>query len=179
MYGLVNRAIQQLVTERHGVETWDRIKAKAGVDEEIFIGSEGYPDELTYRLVAAASEVLGITPAQVLFAFGEHWVLRTAREEYADLLQAHGDTLKDFLLNLPNFHARVILILPKLKPPRFRVSDVSERSLVLHYMTHRPGLAPFVEGLLSGLAQMYNTPVSVTQIARVGEQGHDQFLVRW
>jgi two-component system chemotaxis sensor kinase CheA len=33
------------------------------------------PDEVTYKLVGAASEVLGIPPNQVLEAFGEYWII--------------------------------------------------------------------------------------------------------
>lgn len=88
MYGLVNKAIEDLVCSSHGVETWGRIKSKAGVDIEVFVSSEGYPDELTYNLVGAASEVLGISSEEALHAFGEHWVLYSGREGYGELSAA-------------------------------------------------------------------------------------------
>ena len=78
MYGMVNQAIEQMVCETHGEEAWEKIKEMAGIDVDVFISNEGYPDDYTYRLVAAASE-LSKTPAdEILEAFGEHWVLRTA-----------------------------------------------------------------------------------------------------
>ena len=75
MYGMVNKAVQDLLIANHGMEVWLRIKARAGVEDEVFISTQAYPDEVTYRLVGAASEVLGLSAAQVLHEFGRWWVL--------------------------------------------------------------------------------------------------------
>jgi hypothetical protein len=180
MYGMVNQAIEDMVCKVHGHETWELIKIKAGVDVDVFISNEGYPDDYTYRLVAAASEI-SQTPAEtILEAFGEHWILCTALDGYGDLMHAGGRNLKDFLTNLPNFHTRVVMIYPKLQPPHFKVSDVSENQLLLHYHTHRDGLSHFVVGLLRGLGKMFKTPTIVTQIAsRPDGADHDIFRVEW
>lgn len=180
MYGLVNRAIQDLVTNRFGLPTWEKVKRAAGVETEVFISNEGYPDEMTYRLVGAAVEVLGMSQHDVLVAFGEHWVLETAAKSYGPMLKAGGDTLKDFLCNLPNFHTRVAMIYPHLQPPRFECSDVTDVDLLLHYHTHRAGLTSFVIGLLHGLGTYFNCPCSSEVVARK-DQGadHDIFRVSW
>lgn len=180
MYGMVNIAVQELITERFGEATWQRIKSRAGCDVDVFISNEGYDDKLTYDLVAAASAELNLTPDQVLEAFGEHWILHTGRKGYGPLLAQTGKTLPEFLNNLPAFHARVLLILPNLKPPRFDVSNVTENSLHLHYHTFRPGLTAFMVGLLKGLGSMLNTPVTVAPISTRSEGfDHDTFLVTW
>ena len=62
MYGLVNKAIEGLVRDNHGDAAWRRIREKAGVTVEAFVSNEPYPDDITYRLVQAASEELA-TPA--------------------------------------------------------------------------------------------------------------------
>lgn len=180
MYGMVNKAVEEMVIGAHGPEAWDEIKRRAGVTEEVFIGNEGYDDDITYRLVGAASEFTGQPADQILFAFGEHWVLNTARTGYGPMMSAAGSTLGEFLLNLPRFHDRVALLYPNLVPPRFEISDRQPNSLRLHYITHRPGLTPFVRGLLSGLAQMFNTPAQVTlERSRADGGDTDIFLVAW
>lgn len=180
MYGMVNKAVEEMVCMRHGESTWERIKRHAGVDIEVFMTNEAYPDEITYRLVASASEVLELPAERILEAFGEHWALHTAREAYGGLLTAAGRTLPEFLRNLPNFHSRVAMIFPNLQPPRFECTDVGPDSLTLHYRTHRPGLARFVVGLMYGLGKMYSTPVSVRIVASRDEGAdHDVFDVRW
>jgi hypothetical protein len=180
MYGMVNRAIEDLVCEKFGEEAWEKIKAKSGVDVDVFVRSETYPDDMTYRLVGAASQVLGVDAGIVLETFGEHWVLCTARDGYGDLLDAAGKTLGEFLQNLPNFHSRVVLIFPNLQPPKFTCTEVAENSLHLHYYSHRPGLTPMVVGLLRGLGKMFETDVTSELVAsRAQGADHDEFLVRW
>jgi len=180
MYGMVNKALEDMITERFGEDLWEQVKQKAGVDIHAFVSNEGYPDEITYKLVGAAHEVLALSVTEILHEFGRHWVLKTAREGYGGLLDAGGDNLCEFLQNLPNFHARVSLIFPHLQPPNFSVTDVEESSLRLHYYSTRAGLAPFVIGLLDGLGEMFNTPVRSThEVVRGPQSDHDVFAVHW
>lgn len=180
MYGMVNKAIKDLIRSRFGDEVWARTRDMAGLDIDFFVGNEAYPDEVTYGLVSAASEVTGIPAHDVLIAFGEYWVLQTAREDYGALLSAGGKSLREFLLNLPNFHARIMLMFPKLEPPTFQVTDVQDQSVRLHYLTRRGGLAPFVIGILRGLAEMFGDQVEIEHELR-RDQGadHDVFLLNW
>lgn len=180
MYGMINGAIEEMVRMRHGDEAWARVRARAGVDVEVFMSTEAYPDDVTYRLVGAVSEELAAPMDDVLVAFGEHWITYTASEGYGGLLSATGSTLPEFLLDLPNFHARVAMIFPALQPPRFACSDVADDSLRLHYWTKRRGLAPFVVGLVRGLGRRFGTEVEVRLVeSRDAGADHDVFEVRW
>ena len=181
MYGMVNKAVEDMVCSMHGEARWEQVKERAGVDVDVFISNESYPDDMTYKLVGAASELSGIASAQILEAFGEHWVLKTARASYGELLNAGGKSLPEFLVNLPDFHARVSMIFPRLQPPRFKVSDITEHSLHLHYFTQRAGLAPFVIGLVKGLGKMFQTPIKSMRLIGARDQGadHDLFLIEW
>ena len=180
MYGLVNKAIEELVVTNYGEDKWEAIKARAGVDVEVFVSNEGYPDEITYNLVGAATEVLGAPARDILIAFGEHWVLKTASHSYGAMMRSGGQSLKEFLINLPNYHTRVQMIYPKLQPPRFECTDIGDDSLMLHYHTHRPGLADFVVGLVQGLGKLYHTPATATLIdSKAAGADHDVFEVRW
>jgi hypothetical protein len=180
MYGLVNKALEEMVISRHGEETWERIKKAAGVGVEVFISNEGYPDEVTYKLVGEVSDQLKVPAPQLLEEFGIHWVLKTAVEGYGDLMEAGGKTLGEFLQRLPTFHTNVALIFPHLNPPQFRCSDVDEHSLKLHYYSEREGLAPFVIGLLKGLTEHFRTPARIEHVTvREGDDDHDVFLIDW
>jgi len=180
MYGMVNKALEGSIRERWGEDSWERVRRRAGVDVEVFVSNDGYPDEMTYRLVGAASEEFGVTADELLEHFGVYWINRVALDCYGDLMRSGGRTMRDFLINLPNFHTRVRLFFPHLAPPQFRCSDVAEGGLRFHYYSHRPGLAPFVMGLLRGLGEMFRTPVEV-RLDRGRERGadHDEFIVSW
>ena len=180
MYGLVNKAIEDLVVSSFGEDKWEAIKTKAGVDVEVFVSNEAYPDDITYNLVGAASEVLATPARDILIAFGEHWVLKTASHGYGAMMRSGGQSLKEFLINLPNFHTRVQMIYPNLQPPRFECTDIAEDTLRLHYHTHRPGLADFVVGLVQGLGKLYQTPATATLVeSKADGADHDVFEVRW
>lgn len=180
MYGMVNKAIEDMVCTNHGEACWERIKRRAGIDVEVFIGNESYDDVCTYHLVAAAAAELGLAPEGVLEAFGRHWVSYTAENGYQALMAAGGDSVGEFLANLPNLHTRVIMLYPKLVPPRFECSDITERSLLLHYHSHRVGLTPFVVGLVKGLGARFGTVVDVDlKDSKADGADHDTFHIQW
>lgn len=180
MYGIVNKAIEDLVKANFGEEKWDKIKERSGVDLDFFISNDPYDDEITFKLAIAASEELNMPLENVLQAFGEWWVLKTSKEKYGGLMEAGGDTLPEFLVNLPNFHNRIMLIYPKLTPPEFKVSHRESNSILIHYFSKRQGLQEFVKGLLTGLGKMFNTPVVVEQIENRNKgNDHDVFKVSW
>jgi hypothetical protein len=180
MYGIVNKAIEEVVVASYGTETWNQIRAQAEIDVDVFISNQAYSDDISYQLVSSAADVLGISTSEFLIRLGEHWVLKTGTQHYGPLLRAGGDNLRDFLLNLPQFHVRVQLIYPKLQPPEFFCTDLQENSLRLHYLSHRPGLTDFVVGLVRGLGTLFQTPttVALTESKSAGAE-HDVFEITW
>lgn len=180
MYGLVNQAIEELITERFGVDRWEAVKARAGVTEDLFLSMTAYPDAMTYRLVAAASEVLAVPAPQLLEAFGEYWTLYTGSRGYGELFQRGGRTFSEFMANLHDLHSHVAVGFPHLTPPSFWCTDAVPGRLRLHYQSTRLGLAPMVIGLVRGLGVMFKTDVTVTHAVR-REDGadHDEFDVTY
>lgn len=180
MYGIVNKAIEDLVRENFGDDKWEAIKERSGVDVDFFLSNEPYDDSVTYKLAQAAADETGMSVENVLVAFGEWWVLRTSREKYGALLQAGGSNLASFLRNLPVFHNRIMLIYPKLTPPEFRVSNETENSIDLHYLSARQGLQSFVQGLLLGIGKLYNQAITVDLLqSRTTGDSHEIFRVSW
>lgn len=180
MYGLVNQAIRDMIVVSHGEEVWTRVRQRAEVDLEQFEGMEPYPDDLTHRLVQAASVELQADPHALLRAFGEFWVTYTAAEGYGPLMEMAGSTLPEFLHSLDDLHARVGINFPQLVPPSFDVEDQDAGSMHLHYHSTREGLAPMVIGLVEGLGDRFETPVEVEQLASRAEGAdHDVFAVRY
>ena len=165
MYGLVNKAIKDLVCEKFGQEKWEAIAREANFEDPEFVGLQSYPDQLTYDLVKSSSKVLGVDANIVLEAFGEYWILFTADEGYGNLMQLAGDSLPDFLNNLDMLHTRLSNLMPNLAAPQFSTRNVQANSLELEYRSHRKGLEPMVVGLLRGLGKRFEMEVKVQQIA--------------
>jgi hypothetical protein len=180
MYGIVNRAIEDLIVHHHGQVVWEAVKTRSGVNVEFFLSNEPYDDSITFQLAIAASEELNQPLSEILIAFGEWWVLKTGMEKYGGLMHAGGENLREFLLNLPMFHNRIMLIYPKLTPPEFKVEAVEDDVIDVHYFSNRQGLQDFVRGLLQGLGKMYAVDVSITLLqSRIDGATHEVFRISW
>lgn len=164
MYGLVNRAIEDLVRSRFGDEAWGAICRRAGIERPSFVGMQPYDDAITYGLVGAAAAELQIDAAAVLETFGEHWMTYTVEEGYGDLLSMMGSTFEQFLDNLDAMHGRIQAQMPALRPPHLRREAQPDGSCILHYRSERPGLAAMVVGLLRGLAKRYGIELDVERL---------------
>lgn len=166
MYGMVNLAVEQLVCDNYGTETWYQIKKKAGVTVSHFVNMESYDDSITYNLVGAAAEILDTPVDKLLEAFGEYFILYTAKEGYGEMLKLGGKTFPEYLSNLNMLHFRIGNMMPHLVPPTFQVSNVTDNSLTLTYISEREGLSPMVLGLIKGLGKMLGSPCEIHLIGK-------------
>lgn len=180
MYGLVNKAIKDLVVSNHGQDKWEEICRLSGFEDQEFIGMNPYPDKLTYDLVKNASHVLRADAGAILEAFGEYWILYTADEGYGDLMDLTGSNFVDFLSNLDMLHYRISNVMPELAPPQFSTRNQKENSVELEYRSHREGLVPMLYGLIKGLGKRFDLQVTVEHIQQKNEQNNCHvFLISW
>ena len=106
MYGLINEAMRRLISEQAGDDVWLRIAERADT-APTFVGLLYYDDEITYRLVGAASEELNTPAEDLLRAFGQYWSSRVGPENYRDILGATGTSVATVLANMDLMHARI------------------------------------------------------------------------
>lgn len=177
MYGLVNKAIEDLITINFSEATWQEVKEKAKVKQDMFVSMDAYDDAITYNLVGAASEVLHLSPENVLIEFGKFWITYTGQKGYGDLMNMGGDNLVDFLKNLNTMHARLGMSYEKLLPPSFICEEIDEQTLRLKYYSKRKGLAPMVIGLLQGLGERFDKQLDIKHILGQEENGFDEFMI--
>ncbi|MFO1318425.1 MAG: heme NO-binding domain-containing protein [Burkholderiales bacterium] len=166
MYGLVNKAIEDMVTQLKGGAAWEALKRDAGVDLDTFVGMDQYDDAVTYRLVAAASRMLNLPSDEILEAFGEYWTMYTAEKGYGHLMNAAGENVFDVLDSLDDMHTRLEMLYPNMRIPHFDLTRESGTRAVLRYESERDGLAPMVVGLVKGLGKRFDTPLIVERLDR-------------
>ncbi|PHN05257.1 heme NO-binding domain-containing protein [Flavilitoribacter nigricans] len=179
MYGLVNKAIQDLVVNGHGMQMWETIKAEAEVKEALFVNAQPYQDHVTYRLIGAASKLLDIPAEDIMADFGRHWITFTAQEGFGGLLQLGGNSLPTFLKNLDKMHAGMSQFYPGVRTPSFVCIEKDENTLHLEYRSERKGLAPFVKGMMQGLGDRFHLQLEIEQIGFKGQQDCDTFKIRY
>jgi hypothetical protein len=77
-------------------------------------------------------------------------------------------------------HARVGLLYPELQPLSFECTDVNDQGMLLHYRSHREGMAPLVIGLLQGLSKMFAVKLAVEHLQKRPVDGdHDVFQLTY
>jgi len=178
LYGMINEAVRKLVAENHGEATWNSICAEADIGESDFSSLQTYPDEMTYKLVGAASKVLRVPAEQVLEIFGEYWTDYAQQTSFSRLLRFGGRSMEEFVRSLDQMHAKIKLSLPDLQPPSFRVTDMSPSGFRLHYFSKRAGLAPLVKGMLKGVARIYGVTIDMRlDRSRAEGHDHDEFVI--
>lgn len=180
MYGLIHEALQGHVTATAGDAAWSAVLERAGADGAVFHSMSQYPDDLTLTLVSCASEVLSVPAAELLRSFGRYWAVETAPKHYGPLMQFTGRSFAEFLSNLDRMHDRVATIFLNLKQPSFAVEQLGDGLIRLHYRSQRRGLAPFVVGLLEGLAERFRVRLEIEhEQSRDGGADHDAFVLRY
>ena len=120
---------------------------------------------MTYNLVSAASEVLALSPVDVLQSFGKYWIHHIASKHYADLMSKTGTSFERFVSNLDHMHSRIQATFPDYKPPSFRVKTLEAGLLQVDYYSERVGLLPFVEGLFMGLGEYFEMTLRIEHVS--------------
>ena len=114
MYGLVNNALRGMVLERHGDETWERIRQKSASEcPSEFVTMATYEDKVTYDLVGAACAELGVESATFLHELGEYWIPYATKTSHGALLERGGRSLTECVQHLDSMHARIALSYPQ------------------------------------------------------------------
>jgi hypothetical protein len=178
MYGMINNALEDFVTQRLGEDTWLRLADAAGVEDGIFVSLETYPDDVTFALVGGAATALGLTVEAFLVDFGRHWIAYAKRTAYRPLLEGPLN-FTEALTGLDDMHKIIRRTLPNVKTPFFRFS-VSPTGGTLRYCSSRSGLAPFVVGLLHGLAELHDIKLTIGHtILRAPDTDFDEFELQF
>lgn len=171
MYGMVNEGIRSFIIENFGETKWQNISQIAKVDPGGFILMQTYPDKVTYDIVGSICQVLGISAEEALEAYGRYWIGFAAGSGYENLLLMFGTNFRTSLNNLNHMHEYMGSFMSGILAPSFNVVEETEEYLEVIYSSTRPGLVPFVKGLLYGLLDRYKEKGEVTYLGASGD-GH-------
>ncbi|WP_116790431.1 heme NO-binding domain-containing protein [Flavobacterium psychrotrophum] len=160
MYGVIYVAIKDYAEEQLGPEKWEAVLSQSGVTVDFTVTEQPYNDTVTYKLAKAIAAATEQSFTYILYNIGKQVIL-TTNKKFNNIMSSRGGTLREYLINLPNYHNRISLIYPELTPPEFRVSDTADSSLVLHYRKRHPEMLPYVEGYVNGLATIFNESVVI------------------
>ncbi|GAU88896.1 hypothetical protein RvY_01514 [Ramazzottius varieornatus] len=182
MYGLINIIVEQLVTRKFGLETWELIKKQANIVGP-FSMYERYEDSVTFDLVAAGEKILGVPATLILELFGGMFYEYCKEIGYDKLLYALGGTPMDFLEQLDGLHDHLSSTFVGYRAPSFRVTfeeDGDGTEFYLHYYSVRIGLSSVVKGVLKGaMKDLFGVTIEINEANdRAEEVGEVCFFIK-
>ena len=74
------------------------------------------------------------------------------------------NSAKELILGMDKIHYQVTKILPNAHPPRFDYEEIDEKTLKVHYKSHRK-MINFYIGLVKGVGKLFKTPLQVKKLS--------------
>ncbi|XP_055331352.1 guanylate cyclase soluble subunit beta-1-like isoform X2 [Paramacrobiotus metropolitanus] len=178
MHGITVRAVELLVCQKFGEDAWERMKVAAGLKiSGNFLVTEYYSDIVTYRLVDAAEEILGVSSEQFWEVLGEYFFDYVVEYGYSRLLSVLGETPVEFLENLDTLHCALGRVYP-IRPPLFRCETRKNGMYLLHYYSKRRNMEYYMMGLLRRtLDVLYKTKIELVLLEKNEHEDHCTFSI--
>ena len=171
MKGTIPKCLEEMVRARHGQETWDRVKAAAGLARwHTFLTTEAVSDQMVTDLFGTAAKTLGMPLQQVMDDFGMHWSTVYAPDIYGVYFR-RASNAREMLLSMSEVHRVTTGKVPNSAPPRFDYEWLDEDTLRMTYRSER-GLAALMPGLIRGVGAHFRERLEV-------ERRGDDMIVRF
>lgn len=174
MKGVIFNLAEEVIVASHGEDTWDALLDAAGLDGS-YTSLGNYPDSDLFRLVDAASSLLGVPAGDVVRTLGEG-ALPLLAGRYPAFFAGHSST-RSFVLTLNEvIHSEVRKLYPGAEVPEFDFDDSDPACLVVSYRSPRK-LCALAEGFILGAARHYGEEATLDQTCCL-HRGDDHCLIR-
>jgi hypothetical protein len=161
MKGVVFNLLEDVIVREHGDTAWDAVLANAGL-AGAYTSLGNYDDAEFGRLIAAASEMTGITRDEMLQRFGRSGMPILA-ERYPHFFTPYGSTRR-LLKNLNDIiHPEVRKLYPSADVPFFDFQDWPNGVVLLGYESPRK-LCALAHGFIEGAADVFRESISIEQV---------------
>lgn len=163
MHGLINKAFESFLTDTFGQPVWHQLLRQADLWDQI--GPEGfetlhvYPDEVTCRMVAVATALLGRPSDSLLEDMGTYLVSHARTAPLRRLLRFGGGNYTDFLRSLDDLPGRARLAVPELVLPALTLNETGAGQFQITCRGCQSGFGHVLLGILRGMADDYGALV--------------------
>jgi hypothetical protein len=97
MYGMIHRAMRQMVQEELGEEAWLALEQKLKIGPMDLLTGKVYDDALTLEIITEAAAMLNLTVEKCLIEFGRYWIRYTDQGSLASVMNFTGQNLANFI----------------------------------------------------------------------------------
>jgi guanylate cyclase soluble subunit beta len=162
MYGMIHRAMRQMVFEKLGEDAWLALEHRLGIGPTELLTGKVYEDALTFAIVSEAADRFNLTVDECLTEFGRYWIRYAEQGALSSIMKFTGQNLASFIANLDRLHVAVGAAMPGTLLPSFTTLQSTEGHLTVEYRSDRAGMEKFVHGLFLGLMERFNASGVVT-----------------
>lgn len=166
MYGMIHRAMREMVLEKLGEEVWLAIENRLKIGPTELLTSMVYDDALTFEIMADVASRFDLTVDECLTEFGQYWVKYAEKGSLSSIMNFTGQNLADFILNLDRLHLAVSSAMPGTRLPSFTTLHKEDGYLSVEYRSDRMGMEKFVYGLFLGLMARFGALGQVAVASR-------------
>lgn len=160
MKGVIFNLLEQVVTDAHGVETWEALLDATGL-EGTYTAVGSYPDAELLALVGAGSARLGVPENDLVRWFGET-SLPLLANRYPQFFEGHT-SLATFLPTLNDvIHAEVRKLYPDAVVPVLSFVETGRDRVVMTYDSPRR-MCALAEGFIRGAARHFGEQPGIEQ----------------
>lgn len=171
MHGLVNRAIQQFVTDTYGAGVWAEVAAQIGVPGGGFEATVGYDDRLTKSAMRALCTRFGVPPDMLLEDIGTYLVSHPNTQMLRRLLRFGGEDFTEFLHSLDDLPGRIRLAVPELQVPPLDVAETAPGEFSVEIGCGWPGIGHVLAGMVRAMADDYGALAFAEVVCRADQGG--------
>lgn len=166
MYGMIHRAMREMISEQLGKEAWLALEKKLQIGPAELLTGMVYEDALTLEIIAEAAARLNLTVDECLLEFGKYWIRYADRGAFSSIMNFTGQNLQNFINNLDHMHLAVSAAMPGTRLPSFTTLQISKDHLIVEYRSDRVGMEKFVQGLFQGLLERFRADGQVSVTSR-------------
>lgn len=177
MYGIIYVAIKDYAEAAFSPDIWQSILDESGLSVNLNSTELPYNEDKIFSFAEAICKVCNTPMDTVLYGMG-YQVPVTTSQKYPEVMLSRGDSLQEYLLNLPAFHNRISLIYPELTPPEFRITQADDNGIEIQYLYNRKDITPYVLGYLSGITRYFNQSGEV-KVSPATDSRHLAFNISW
>lgn len=156
MYGMIHRAVRQMVFDKLGEDAWHALEQKLDIGPSELLTAMVYDDSLTIEIISEASARLNLSMDACLFEFGRYWIKYAEKGSLASIMNFTGQNLASFIENLDRLHLAVSAAMPGARLPSFTTISSTPGHLLVEYRSDRTGMEQFVTGLFDGLITRFH-----------------------
>jgi len=107
MYGMIHRAMRNMVHDELGEDAWLALEQTLKIGPMDLLTGKVYDDALTLRIISEAAAQLNLSVDQCLVAFGQYWIRYANEGSLASVMNFTGQDLASFITNLDRLHLAV------------------------------------------------------------------------